>query len=82
MVVESGGKITVGNSETINSSSIAKGTYTLTGNVFKGTYTYLVGGDTYSFQANWSNDGKMTGGTWGSGSSVTNGGTWLMDRKN
>ncbi len=81
MVVEAGGKIVVADGATLNGSSIANGTYTLVGNVFKGTYTY-VGGSTYSFQANFNNAGKLEVGTWGSGTNVTGGGTWYMDRKN
>jgi hypothetical protein len=81
MVVESGGKVTVADGDNITSSSKAAGTWTLTGNVFKATYTYT-GGNTFTIQANWSNDGKMTGGTWGNGSSPTGSGTWYMDRKN
>jgi hypothetical protein len=82
MVVESGGKITVADGDNITSSSKAAGTWTLTGNVFKATYTYSGGGSTFTIQANWSNDGKMSSGTWGSGSSPTGSGTWLMDRRN
>lgn len=83
MVVESGGKITVADGDNITTSSKAAGTWTLTGNVFKATYTYSTpGGSTFTIQANWSSDGKMTTGTYGSGSSPTGGGTWYMDRKN
>lgn len=83
MVVEAGGKVTVADGDNITSSSKASGTWTLTGNVFKATYTYSSpGGSTFTIQANWGNDGKMTSGTWGSGSSPTGSGTWFMDRKN
>ncbi|NOU37901.1 MAG: hypothetical protein HOO89_04255 [Ferruginibacter sp.] len=82
MVVEAGGKIVVADGATINGSAIANGTYTMTGNVFKGTYTYTSSGLTFSFQANFNNAGKLESGTWGSGASVTGGGTWYMDRKN
>lgn len=82
MVVESGGKITVADGDNITSSSKATGTWTLTGNVFKATYTYSGGGNTFTIQANWSNNGKMTSGTYGSGANATGGGTWFMDRKN
>jgi hypothetical protein len=82
MVVEAGGKLTVADGDNITSSSKAPGTWTLTGNVFKATYTYTSGGATYTIQANWTSDGKMTAGTYGSGSSATGGGTWVMDRKN
>lgn len=83
MVVESAGKVTVADGDNITTSSKAAGTWTLTGNVFRATYTYSSpGGATFTIQANWSNDGKMTGGTWGSGTNATGGGTWYMDRKN
>ena len=83
MVVEANGKVTVADGDNITTSSKAAGTWTLTGNVFKATYTYSSpGGSTFSIQANWSSDGKMTGGTYGSGASATGGGTWYMDRKN
>ena len=81
MVVEPSGKIVVADGATLNGSSVANGTYTLTGNVFKGTYTYT-GGSTFSLQGTFSNTGKLESGTWGSGASVTGGGTWFMDRKN
>jgi hypothetical protein len=81
MVVEAGGKVTVADGDNITSSSKAAGTWTLTGNVFKATYTYT-GGNTFTIQANWSNDGKLASGTWGSGSNPTGNGTWFMDRKN
>jgi hypothetical protein len=81
MVVEANGKVTVADGDNITSSSKAPGTWTLSGNVFKATYTYT-GGNTFTIQANWSNDGKMTAGTWGSGSNPTGSGTWFMDRKN
>lgn len=82
MVVEPGGKVTVADGDNITSSSKAAGTWTLTGNVFKATYTYSGGGSTFTIQANWSNDGKMTSGTWGAGASPSGSGTWYMDRRN
>ncbi len=83
MVVEPGGKVTIADGDNITSSAKAAGTWTLTGNVFKATYTYSSpGGSTFTIQANWSNDGKMTSGTWGSGASPSGSGTWYMDRKN
>lgn len=81
MVVETGGKVTVADGDNITSSSKASGTWTLTGNVFKATYTYP-GGGINTIQANWTNDGKMADGTWGSGSSPTGSGTWFMNRTN
>jgi hypothetical protein len=83
MVVEPGGVLTVADGSTITSSSKASGTWTLTGNTFKATYTYSTpGGSTFSIQATWSNDGKLTNGTWGSGTNASGLGTWYMDRKN
>jgi hypothetical protein len=82
MVVEPGGKITIADGDNITLSSKATGTWTLTGNVFKATYTYSGGGNTFTIQANWTNDGKCTSGTYGSGSNPTGGGTWYMNRHN
>ncbi|MFT3845381.1 MAG: hypothetical protein QM725_10030 [Lacibacter sp.] len=83
MVVEPGGVLTIADGSSITSSSKATGTWTLTGNTFKATYTYSTpGGSTFSIQATFSNDGKLTNGTWGSGASATGSGTWYMDRKN
>jgi hypothetical protein len=83
MVVEDGGRVTVADGSSITTSSKAAGTWTLTGNVFKATYTYSgAGGSTFTIQANFNNAGKMESGTYGSGSSATGGGTWFMDRKN
>lgn len=82
MVVEAGGRITVADGDNITASTRAFGTWTLTGNVFTATYTYSPGGNTFSIKADWSNTGKMTNGTYGSGTNNTGGGTWFMDRKN
>ena len=82
MLIEPGGVLTVADGSTISSSSKAVGTWTLTGNIFKATYTYQNGGSTFSIQANFSNSGKLTDGTWGSGSNVSGSGIWYMDRKN
>lgn len=82
MLVEAGGVLTIADGSTISSSSKAVGTWTMTGNVFKATYTYQNGGATFSIQANFNNTGKLSDGTWGSGSNVSGSGTWYMDRKN
>lgn len=82
MVVEAGGKLTVADGDNITTSSKAAGTWILTGNVFTATYTYSGGGSTFSIKADWSNNGKMTNGTYGNGAIPTGGGTWFMDRKN
>lgn len=82
MVVEANGKVTVADGDNISSSTKASGTWTLTGDVFKATYTYSGGGSTFSIQATWSNSGKLTNGTWGPGTTPTGNGTWFMDRVN
>jgi hypothetical protein len=82
MVVEDGGKVTVADGASITTALKAAGTWVLTGNVFKATYTYPNGGNTFTIQANFNNAGKMELGTWGSGNSPTGNGTWFMDRKN
>ncbi|MFN8264833.1 MAG: hypothetical protein U0T11_02115 [Chitinophagaceae bacterium] len=82
MVVEPGGLVTVADGSSITSGSKAAGTWTLTGNTFKATYTYGGGGSTFSITATFSNDGKLTNGTWGPGTSTSGSGTWYMDRKN
>jgi hypothetical protein len=84
MVIDAGGTLTVANAATISgatASNIATGTWTLTGNVFKATYTYP-GGSPLAIQANFTNSGKLESGTWGSAPAGTNGGTWFMDRRN
>ncbi len=82
MVVEPGGKVTVADGDNITSSSKATGTWTLTGNVFKATYSYSSGGSTLAIIANFNNSGKLESGTWGLAPSGTGSGTWFMDRKN
>ncbi len=85
MLVEAGGIITVANGATISgvpASARATGTYTLVGNVFNGKYTYP-GPSSYSFTATFNSaTGKLENGTWGSGTNLTNGGLWYMNRKN
>lgn len=81
MVVEPGGLLTIADGASITSSSKASGTWTLTGNTFTAKYTYT-GGSTFSITATFSNDGKLTNGTWGPGTSTSGSGTWYMDRKN
>lgn len=83
MAVEDGGKVVVADGATLAGSSLATGTYTLVNNVFKATYTYSGGGSTFSIQANYDPaTGKLTSGTYGSGTNYTGSGTWYMDRKN
>jgi hypothetical protein len=81
MVVEAGGKIVVADGATLNGGSNARGTYTIVGNVFKGTYAFSPT-NTYSFTATFNSAGKLEAGTWGSGANVSGIGTWFMDRKN
>jgi hypothetical protein len=82
MLIEPGGVITVADGSKISTSTKAVGTWTITGNVFKATYTYQNGGSTFSIQATFHNNGKLTEGTWGSGANVSGSGTWYMDRVN
>ena len=81
MVVESDGKVTVADGSSITSSSKASGTWTLVDNVFKATFTYT-GGNTFSIQANFSNNGKLQNGTYGPNATPTGSGNWYMDRVN
>jgi len=81
MAVEADGKLILAAGSNLTENSRALGTWTLTGNTFKATYTYEEGG-TYSIQATWNNKGKMSEGTWGYETDVSNGGTWYMDRVN
>jgi hypothetical protein len=84
MVLEAGGTFVIADGASIAvapASSRATGTYTINGSTFKGTYKYHSSG-TYSLQANFNSSGKLESGTWGIGTSVTDGGTWFMDRKN
>lgn len=88
-VIEKGGDLIVADGESLSSGSIAYGTWTLEGNVFSGVYSYSGGGigkggggSTYLLQATWSNDGKLTNGTWGVAPSNLNGGTFSMNRTN
>ena len=81
MALEEDGIFTVGANPTIYSSSPAIGTYTLSGNIFKGTYTYLSGGQ-YSCKGTYDAVTRRINGTWGVGSSYTNGGTFYLEMQN
>ncbi|MBK9634573.1 MAG: hypothetical protein IPO64_08685 [Bacteroidetes bacterium] len=89
-VIEKGGDLIVADGESLSTSTIAYGSWTLVGNVFSGSYTYSGGGigkgggggSTYLLQATWSNDGKLTNGTWGVAPSNLDGGTFSMNRTN
>jgi hypothetical protein len=81
MVLEEFGKFTVAAYPTIYGSSPAVGNYSIIGNNFKGTYTYLFGGQ---FRCKGVLDAttKRITGTWGFNSSYTNGGTFYLDMQN
>lgn len=81
MVLEEGGKLTVGANYTIYNSSAAIGTYTLSGNIFKGKYTYFSGGQ-YSCKGTYDPISQKITGTWGVGTSFSNGGTFYLDMQN
>jgi hypothetical protein len=81
MALEEDGKFTVAANPTIYNSSAAVGNYTLSGNIFKGTYTYFSGGQ-YSCKGTYNAATKQITGTWGVGSSYTNGGTFYLDMQN
>lgn len=81
MVLEEDGKFTVASNSTIFGSSPATGTYTISGNIFKGTYMYLFGGQ-YSCKGTFNAATKRITGTWGYGTSVVNGGGFYLDMQN
>jgi hypothetical protein len=81
MVLEEDGKFTVAANPTIYGGSLASGTYTLSGNIFKGTYTYLSGGQ-YSCKGTYDPITRKINGTWGVGLSYSNGGTFYLDMRN
>ncbi len=59
------------------------GTYTLNGDIFTTKITDISNANnTYTFVGTFKNDGTLTGGTWGSASSSTDGGTWNANRIN
>ena len=82
MVLEENGKFTVASNATIYGSSPAIGTYTLNGTIFRGTYTYLSGGQQYSCKGTYNATTKRITGTWGYGISVVNGGNFYLDMQN
>ena len=81
MALEEVGKFTVAANPTIYGGSIASGLYSLSGNIFKGTYTYLSGGQ-YSCKGTYDPNTRRISGTWGVGLSYTNGGTFYLDMRN
>ena len=82
MALEENGKFTVAAFATIYGSSPAIGTYTLNGTIFRGTYTYLSGGQQYSCKGTYNATTKRITGTWGYGISVINGGNFYLDMQN
>ena len=60
-----------------NNSVIANGTYSFSNNQLNGKYTYSNGG-VFSFAATLS--GSQLNGTWGSGTNVSGGGKWVMNK--
>jgi hypothetical protein len=60
-----------------NNSVIANGTYSFSNNQLTGKYTYSNGG-AFSFAATLS--GSQLNGTWGSGTNVSGGGKWVMNK--
>lgn len=85
-VAEKGGSIVVSNGATFDPEYMGFGTWTLDGDVFTAKYQfrfYSKGAPIYTLlKATWTNDGKLTNGTWGTGESYTNGGTFSMSRTN
>jgi hypothetical protein len=81
MALEENGKFTVAANATIFGSSPSVGTYTLSGNIFKGTYTYLYGGQ-YSCKGTYDPATRKINGTWGTGLSYSNGGTFYLNMQN
>jgi hypothetical protein len=60
-----------------NNSVIAGGTYSFSNNQLNGKYTYSNGGP-FSFAATLS--GSQLNGTWGTGTNVSGGGKWVMNK--
>jgi len=58
--------------------SIATGTYRFTNNQISGTYRYTANNSAFSFAATL--NGSKLNGTWGSGTSVSGGGLWVMTK--
>jgi hypothetical protein len=81
MALEEDGKFTVAANSTIYNSSAATGTYTISGTIFKGKYTYFSGGQ-YSCKGTYDPISRRITGTWGVGTSVSNGGTFYLDMQN
>ncbi|MFM2283688.1 MAG: hypothetical protein RL222_1192 [Bacteroidota bacterium] len=62
-------------------ASKAEGTYSLTGSTLNATYTYISpGSGTYSVTATVNSVNAYMEGTWGSGTSTTNGGSFFLHK--
>ncbi|CCG53548.1 Hypothetical lipoprotein precursor [Flavobacterium indicum GPTSA100-9 = DSM 17447] len=83
MLVEDDTHVVVADGNSITGrSSLAYGTYTVSGNTFTSTYKYAFGtGSQFSNGANFNKtDGKMIAGTWGSNTATSGSGNWYMDK--
>lgn len=61
--------------------SKAEGTYAVLGSTITTKYTYLVGASTYSASASVNNKYSFMEGTWGTGTSTTDGGRFFIVRQ-
>lgn len=77
--IKSSGKLDVLNTA---KDVIGTGDWTLNGAVFKAAYTISSSGTTYSLAADHYSAADKFIGTWGYGSSDTNGGLWDMNKSN
>jgi hypothetical protein len=77
--IKSSGKLDVLNTA---KDVIGSGDWTFNGTVFKAAYTISSSGTTYSLAADYYNAADKLIGTWGYGSSDTNGGLWDMAKSN
>ncbi len=66
----------------LGATAQAKGTWTVIGTTFRGTYKYLPSGSMFSVQATVSADGKtMSNGTYGANDNVSGGGVFSMTKQ-
>jgi hypothetical protein len=77
-ILYAGGALQVDIDGTSAWSTNAKGTWSQSGAVVTGTYTYYFGGSTFSFSGTVS--GNAMTGTWGNGALTTGGGTFSLTR--
>ena len=76
--IKPGGLITVEADDSV-SPGTAHGTWTLVGDSFKTTYSYINSGPTYSAVAKFDKNAATLNGTWGSGTNNSGGGRFHMD---